>query len=254
MTGMTDMKSRPQTGFTLVEMAIVLAVIGLILGATLTVLTALQEQRNIEDTKSSLEAAKDALLGFAVTNGRLPCPASSTSNGIEDPVGGTTSLISCTHPYDGFLPAATLGLPNVDDHGYLQDAWHIAANRVRYAVTIANTRAATTTDGIKTLGMGSFTPNLYVCDTASGITSSSCGTATTLTSQAVAIIYTLGPNAPNGGTGTDEAANLNADPVFVSHTVAYAKDSPANGEFDDQLLWLSPYTLFNRMVQAGKLP
>lgn len=248
------MKRLTQTGFTLVEMAIVLALIGLILGASLTILTAQQEQRSIEDTKNTLEAARDALIGFAIVNGRLPCPASATSNGIEDPVGGSTASVSCTHPYDGFLPAATLGLPNVDDHGYLQDAWHIAANRIRYAVTTSNTRAATTTDGIKAIGMGSFTPNLYVCDSGSGITSSACGTATTLTSQAVAIVYSLGVNASNGGTGTDEAANLNNDPVYVSHSVAYAKDSPANGEFDDQMVWLSEYTLLNRMVQAGKLP
>lgn len=244
------MKSRTHNGFTLVEMAIVLALIGLILGATLTILSAQQEQRNFEDTKNTLEAARDALIGFAIVNGRLPCPASSASNGVEDPVGGTT----CTHPYDGFLPAATLGLTHVDDHGYLQDAWHIAANRIHYAVTTANSRAATTTDGIKATGISSFTPDLYVCDSASGTTGSNCGSATTLTSQAVAIVYSLGANAPNGGTGADEAANLNPDQVFVSHSVAYAKDAPTNGEFDDQLVWLSEYTLLNRMVQAGKLP
>lgn len=248
------MKPHTQCGFTLVEMAIVLALIGLILGATLTILSAQQEQHNIEETRANLETARDALIGFAIANGRLPCPASSTSNGVEDPVGGTSASVSCTHPYDGFLPAVTLGLTHVDDHGYLQDAWHIAANRVRYVATTTNTRAATSTDGIKAIGMAGFTPDLSVCESGSGITSSSCGTATKLTDQAVAIVYSLGANAPNGGTGTDEAANLDNNRVFVSHSLAYAKDSPANGEFDDQLIWLSPYTLFNRMVQAGRLP
>lgn len=241
-------------GFTLVEMAIVLALIGLILGTTLTLLSAQQDQRRIEETKERLEEAREALIGFAIANGRLPCPATSTSNGEEAPLGGGGAS-GCTVTYEnGFLPAVTLGLSNVDDHGYLQDAWHISANRIRYAVTKAHTNTATTTDGIKATTMAVFSPNLFVCDSGSGVTATDCGTATKLTGDAVAVIYSLGANATDGGTGTDEAINLNNNPVFVSHPIAYEKDAPTNGAFDDQLVWLSKYTLFNRMVQAGKLP
>lgn len=241
------MKTRHKNGFTLVEMAIVLALIGLILGTGLTLLSAQQEQRQVEETRDRLDEAREALIGFAIANGRLPCPATNASNGVETPVGG-----ACAQ--DGFLPAATLGISNVDDQGYLQDAWRIVPNRIRYAVTTANTNAATTTDQIKVTTMTLFTPDLHVCDSSSVITSTNCGTATTLTSEAVAVIYSLGANAPIGGTGADEAANLDNNQVFVSHSIAYAKDAPANGAFDDQLTWLSKYTLFNRMVQAGKLP
>ena len=55
-----------------------------------------------------------------------------------------------------------------------------------------------------------------------------------------------------GGTGLDEAANLDGNRVFVSHTPA--QDTATNGEFDDLMIWLSPNILFNRMVAAGKLP
>ena len=103
--------------------------------------------------------------------------------------------------------------------------------------------------------MGTFAPDIHVCDNTTGaITATNCGTATTLTSNAVAVIYSLGGDAATGIVGTDETANLNSDVVFVSHTITYAKDNPTNGEFDDQVIWLSQYTLFNRMVQAGKLP
>jgi len=241
------MKKRSQNGFTLVEMAIVLALIGLILGTGLTLLTAQHEQRHIEETKARLDEAREALIGFAIARGRLPCPATITSNGEEDPVGGTCAV-------DGFLPAVTLGLSNVDANGYLQDAWRIASNRIRYAVTDAHTNTATTTDGIKTKTMTNFLPNLFVCDSGNGVNVADCGTATKLTGDAVAVIYSLGANAPTGGTGTDEAENTDGDRVFVSHSIAYAKDAPTNGEFDDQVTWLSKYTLFNRMVQAGKLP
>ena len=241
-------------GFTLVEMAIVLALIGLILGTGLTLLSAQQDQRRTEESKDRLDEAREALIGFAIANGRLPCPAITGATGVEDPLGGSTLVLPCTAP-NGFLPAITLGLSNVDANGYLQDAWRSPQNRIRYAVTAQNTGAATRTDGIKTITMPTFAPDLFICDTTTGtVAAANCGTATKLTGEAVAVIYSLGANAANGSTGTDESKNTDADIVFVSHSIVYAKDTPANGAFDDQLTWLSKYTLFNRMVQAGKLP
>jgi len=238
---------RTQTAFTLVEMAIVLALIGLILGTGLTLLSAQQEQRKVEETNALLSDAREALIGFAIARGRLPCPASSTSNGVEDPNTGGF----CNHPYDGFLPSVTLGLPGVDANGYLMDAWRLPQNRIRYAVTTDHSNAATTTDGIKSV-MPTFSPDLNACASATGITATTCGTATTLSSNAVAVIYSLGKNAPTGGTSVNEAANLNGDPVFVSHALATVDET--DGYFDDQVIWLSPNILFNRMVQAGRLP
>jgi hypothetical protein len=62
----------------------------------------------------------------------------------------------------------------------------------------------------------------------------------------------LGPNWASGGTGADEAANLDGDQVFVSH-VRSAAGAP-NGEFDDIVTWLSVNVLLNRLVSAGQLP
>lgn len=240
-------------GFTLVEMAIVLVIVALLLGTGLTLLSAQQDQRKIEDTNTALSDASEALIGYALANGRLPCPASSTSNGVESfAVGGTALNGNCSNFYNGFLPAVTLGLSGVDANGYLMDAWRIIPNRIRYAVTTDHANAATTTDGIKSITMPIFSPDLNVCASATVITATTCGTATSLTNNAVAVIYSLGKNAPTGGTGTDEAANLNNDTVFVSHTPN--PTGAVGGEFDDQVIWISPNILFNRMVLAGKLP
>jgi prepilin-type N-terminal cleavage/methylation domain-containing protein len=244
---MTNIDPLSQNGFTLIEMAIVLAIMALALGSGLTILTVQLDQRRIEDTNALLSMANEALIGFALANGRLPCPASPTSNGVESPAGG-----ACTNALNGFLPGATLGLSGVDANGYLTDAWKLTQNRIRYAVTTANANAATTADGIKGLTISGFSPDLYLCASATGITATTCGTATTLSNNAVAVLYSLGKNAATDGTGADEAANMNNDSVFVSHIQATADE--AGGEFDDQLTWLSRYTLFNRMVQAGKLP
>lgn len=239
------------TGFTLVEMAIVLVIVGLLLGGLLMPLSTQVEQQRISETQKYLDQIKDALLGYAAARGRLPCPATLTSNGVEDPpIGGI-----CTNPYTGFLPAVTLGLTPVDNAGFAIDAWN---NRIRYAVTTANGSAFTTANGMRTAGIGTLTPDLNVCASATGITGTTCGgAANTQTNNVPVVIYSLGKNAATGGTGLDETANpnpnsANNDPVFVSHPPAAT--TAANGEFDDIVTWISPNTLYNRMISAGNLP
>jgi prepilin-type N-terminal cleavage/methylation domain-containing protein len=245
-------------GFTLVELAIVMFVVALLLGGMLLPLAGQQDIRNYGDTQKILTEARDALLGFAMANDRLPCPA-TTPNGTESPVGGSTALIPCTNPHNGFLPAATLGLSPVDAQGYRLDGWGgEPSNRVRYAVSTANSNAFTTQNGMKTTGMTTLAPDLQICSTGTGMTNpgnpatAACAANTSLATDAVAVIYSVGKNGGTAGTGAEENHNPNprstlaADRAFVN-----AAQSTA---FDDQLLWLSKSTLFNRMVAAGRLP
>ncbi len=244
-------------GFTLVEMAIVLAIIALILGGGISLLSAQQDQQRINDTNTRLADAQEALIGFAIAYGRLPCPASANSNGVESYV-GVIGGSSCTNFYNGFLPAATLGITPVDSQGYAIDAW---SNRIRYAVTAwsnaspAVSNVFTTTNGISTAWNSNLSPDLLVCSTATGISNTSCnGNALTSSTGVPTVIYSTGKNGASYSTGIDEAANLDGNIIFVSHTITFAKDNPTNGEFDDQVTWLSPNILYNRMVQAGRLP
>jgi type II secretory pathway pseudopilin PulG len=242
------MRHRCINGFTLVEVAVLLAIIGLLITGMMKPLSAQMDMRANLETHARLTNASDTLLGYAMANGRLPCPASSTSNGVEDPVGGGV----CNHPYDGFLPAVTLGLPNVDNQGYALDGWGShPVNRLRYAVTAANANAFTTTNSIKSSGLGTLSPNLYVCAGSGGIVTpaTNCGTATILTSSAVAVIFSAGKNATTGGASPDESKNYDNDRVFVSHMPT------ANpNEFDDVVTWIAPGLLYSRMVAAGQLP
>ena len=237
-----------QRGFTLVELAIVMFIVTLLLGGMLLPLSAQQDVRSHGDTQKILTEARDALLGFAMANDRLPCPASSTSNGVEDPSTGGP----CNHPYDGFFPAATLGLSPIDAEGYLVDGWSgEAANRVRYSVSKANSSAFTTASEMKNTGMTALLPDLQICSTGTNLSAptpdtATCAAGAALATDAVAVIYSLGKNAGTGGAATDELANLTADRAFVS--------APQGSSFDDQLVWLSKNILFNRMVAAGKLP
>ena len=249
-------------GFTLIEMTVALVVIALLLGSILVPLATQVEQRQISDTKKHLEEIKEALIGFAIANGRLLCPASATSNGAESFV-GVVGASACT-TYNGFVPAATLGISPVDDRGFAIDPW---GNRIRYSVTnwvpstppscAPSTPPFTTTGGMSTNWSCPLAPNLNVCSTATGISGSVCAAGTALTTGVPVVIYSTGKNGGYGGTGLDEAANPNPnstdnDRAFVSH-VPTPSTAP-NGEFDDIMTWLSPNILYNRMVAAGKLP
>ena len=250
---------RNSSGFTLAELAIVVVIVGLLMGSLLLTMSTQLDQRKRNDTQQTLDQARDALIGYVIANGRLPCPAihaAATDTGVEAPIGGGT----CTAPYSGFYPATTVGLGNTDSQGYLLDAWN---NRIRYAVTTATTAVPntfTTANQIKTTGIPNITapstgaPYLYVCNSATGMTtgaSASCPASTTLTYGAVAVIYSLGSNYASGGSGTDEAKNIDGDRAFISHDPTDA--AATNGEFDDIVTWLSPNVLYNRMVAAGAI-
>ena len=245
----------PDRGFALIEMAMVLVIVALLAGSGLLTLRMQIEHQKVKDTQKVLDDAREALLGFAAANGRLPCPATAASNGIEAPAGGSTAVIPCTSPYGGFLPGVTLGMTGLDANGYVLDAWGGTTNRIRYAVTTATANAATTPNGIRTATLATYgnAPNLRVCTTSTGITATTCGAAQALTTSAVAVIFSLGPNGTTGvAGGADETANQNADQVFVWHTPVAV--GGANGEFDDLMTWIPAPLLFNRMLQAGSLP
>ena len=232
-----------QQGFTLVELAIVLIILGLVITTLLLPLRAQREQAAQAQTENTLENAKQAILGFAQSKGRLPCPA--VANGAESPLGGG----SCTQQ-TGFLPAVTLGIQPTDTQGFALDAW---SNRIRYAVTSANANAYsfTTSNAMNTLGLSALTPDIRICGTSVAV---SCTPTINLINNAVAVVYSTGATGSQAAGSNDETENLNAvganqiDTVFVSHN-----NSAAPNEFDHLVTWISPYVLYNAMIQAGQL-
>jgi prepilin-type N-terminal cleavage/methylation domain-containing protein len=229
-------------GFTLIELAVAMFIIVLLLGSILVPLTTQVEQRQISDTQRTLEEIKEALIGFTVTTGYLPCP-DTDNDGAENvnvatgQCGTIASSIS-----GGNLPWQTLGIGS-------SDVW---GNRFRYIVREQYARRSPTT----TFDLNTTLPNLRVCATVA-----TCGSA--LTSSAVAAVLSHGKNgygainsqlgAVNPApTSVDELENTNDDRSIVSrvHTPA----GVAAGEYDDIVTWLPVYILFNRMVTAGKLP
>lgn len=247
-------------------MAIVMVIVGLLIGGLLAPLSMQMDQRNFSDSQKQIEYARELLLGFAIANGRLPCPASSTSNGDESPTGGATA---CTNYYDGYLPAKALGMQPTDSSGYAVDAFN---NRIRYvlAKTVSGTGCAgslpafSSSTNLKSNGLSCLPSDLRVCissqPTSTPISATSCGTNSNLTSNflvnegtLVAIVFSGGKTSTgNDATRLDELANTDADPTFVYHTPT--PSGATGGEFDDQMVWISTGLLFGRMVSAGILP
>ena len=80
------MKQSAQTGFSLIEIAVVLVIISILLAIVAVPLSTQIDQRRRADTMRQLDLAKDAITGFAISNGRLPCPAlkvTGCTNGSE---------------------------------------------------------------------------------------------------------------------------------------------------------------------------
>ena len=252
---MPVIRRRSENGFTLTELAVTFAIVGFLLATGMYTLSAQTEQRNFEETRRRLELARELLLAFAIVNGRLPCPATNASAGDEAPAGGG----GCTTSYGGWLPARSIGVQVVDAGGYAIDPW---GARIRYAVSAVGPTCAspnwpfTNSTTMKANGLTCVPGDLVICRSATGITGTTCGPAANALSNqttVVAVVLSVGRNSTSiGSGGIDEAANINGDRVFVSHPQAPV--GATNGEFDDQLLWLTVGELYGKLIAAGVLP
>jgi type II secretory pathway pseudopilin PulG len=236
---------RRESGFTLIELAVVVFLITLLLGSVLVPLRTQVQQRQISETTRQLEEYKETLIGFANQNQNLPCPdktggggAGTANDGVEDVE--ATGL--CTTA-EGNLPWVTLGVVN-------SDVW---GNRLRYRVT-GEFAQRDLAPRFTLLSTG----NSTVCTT-----STSCTGAAILTNSTPAVIVSHGRNgsgAFNAITGTqnplpasnDELENTDSDATFVSRPPS--ETGAVAGEFDDIVAWLSSGLLFSRMVAGGQLP
>lgn len=207
-----------QIGFSLVEMAIVLAIVALLMAGLLPTLSSQIDQQRRSETQKYMNEVRDALLGYAVANKYLPCPDTDGNGTANSP------CQSNTKQQFGTLPYIDLGVASKDAYG----------NVLVYAVTKGFANSSTTFT-LSTAG------TMHVC------TTNAC--TAYLTSTAPVAIVSRGANWANTPS-SDEAENINGpstgDTNFVSHDFT--------SDFDDIVVWISPNILNNRMVAAGQLP
>ncbi|MGA9992641.1 MAG: type II secretion system protein [Thiobacillaceae bacterium] len=251
------MKLRQQ-GFTLIELAIVMLVLTILAAGILVPLTSSIEMKRYEATQKTLQEAREALIGYAMSHkdgasGRpyLPCPDKTTAfgiasnlpnDGIEDRV---TTPGPCETP-EGNFPWSTLGVGNAD-------AW---GNRLRYHVVVEFSQSNA---GFDSSTQASLANQIQVCD-ANGTNCTPLMAPTTPPAPPAppvyaAVIVSHGANGwgamNSGGTaqappvGADEVENSNNDGKFVSRAPTQATDTTT--EFDDVLVWLPQALLVSRV-------
>ncbi len=254
------MRNHRVGGFSLVEMAIVIVIITLLLGAVLVPLGAQIAQKNVTETQQTLDQINEALIGFALQKGYLPCP-DIDGDGIADSIPPGSPGTCKNGNYRGFLPWVTLNMPKTD-------AWDdILGYQVSPNFTDTPVNPCVSGNG-----------HLGLCQ--SGNITIEGRDAKTKTWQPIAttvaaVIISYGKNGygATSGSGNPRASipSANKDEItnaiatggttFVSRPISAVQNvcsDTAPGlpfcEYDDMLSWISPYTLFNRMVAAGQLP
>lgn len=91
-------------GFTLIEVAIVMVILGLLIGLGAELLPMLVKQNKLKDNRVLVKEARTAIIGYALATGRLPY-ASANVNGTQ-----------ATGRLSGYLPWATLGITGRDPY------------------------------------------------------------------------------------------------------------------------------------------
>ncbi len=137
-------------GFTLVELAVVMFVVALMLAGALIPLTTQMEVRSIAETRRIMDQINESLIGFAQTNGRLPCPASgAVATGTANAGTEQYTSPSCT-ALVGVIPWSTLGVPETDAWGrrFTYRVASVFADDIVSNTTQTTAPASQTTNGI----------------------------------------------------------------------------------------------------------
>ena len=263
-------------GFTLLEITVVLFILGLMIAGLFGPLETQLEARDRRQTQDALQQILEALYGYALTHGRLPCPDTDPDkDGRPNPefYKDKPETAICTATV-GILPWSELAVPQ-------GDAW---GNRFTYAVSNpAYTRPDTDglcngrVDHFDLCTTGALRVESRGDDPSSPSTQEGKARLKTYATGLPAVVISHGRNGFGAQTitgvelpeltGDDERQTFRVvgrdkEKPFMSR--GYSRGSSGcddNGpentplcEYDDLVVWLAPTILNGRMVSAGRLP
>lgn len=201
-------KRRQHNGFTLVEMSIIIAIVGLLVGYGIMMGGNIMDSFRVYQTREKLRILQKTLMDFRKVNMRLPCPALLTETiadatyGYEKDNGGigsggcTGNNLGASVGAIGMLPFNTLGLS--EDMAY--DGW---GRRFTYNVAKLYTQ-------FKAFDPGTFA----ITDNTNRLTVKAPVNDQNITQQAVYIIVSHGPNGHGGYTNKGVAVNVGSTNTY----------------------------------------
>ncbi|PID62099.1 MAG: hypothetical protein CSB44_05010 [Gammaproteobacteria bacterium] len=268
---------RQGRGFTLVEMAVVMVIVGLLLRAAMVPWANAQLQGFEREAEQQLLAIERQLTGYLLQHGVLPCPISPAVAGARPPPlasGGTHAREDCRSS-EGFLPALGLDGP-VDSRGAILDPWRrpywyavaVSAGESRASSTAypqtsraTPTRLWTTVGAPAGAGVGGLSADLVICNhLAPG--KSRCSGQDVRASQIVYVVVGAGADGVYGRNSDPAAGGANhvvfgapaALPAGQRHFLEAPDSRVAGHRFDDHLLWMSREEAVYWLLSSGWFP
>jgi len=262
-------------GFTLLEMAVVLGILTVLLSMLITPMSAQRQTASLLKVRAELADIEEALYGYAITHGALPCPTFAGLGGQALDASATNCERGGTEEFHGFVPATTLGLKGqVDCYGLLLDPW---GQPYRYSVSSSNLSADAEVDFVRpgeiraeaqlaSNGLADVQANIRICGDGAQCCSNVTPVSTLVADNVAAVVFSLGRHNQNLSVTENENAgetNESVSGACSAATLGLAADRffyhvPTNeqmgSEFDDEFVWISPSILFAKMLAAGQLP
>lgn len=266
------MPSRRAAGFTLIELAVVIAIIGLLVAGAFTSFSAVRINTKLRETNQSLHVIEQLVQAFVARHGRLPCPAqpnlspSDAGYGQEYNSGGYGSLaadgggggcnaalqIGTSRVYRGTLPAFAFGRRV----SMITDGWD---TQFHYIVVGEAARADSVTNRLWARN-NDVEDEIELWDKAAA--DGSAPAPRQIVNLGVVAVISAGPNR-NGGFTIDgqqlptppagalgEHDNLDVDDVYLVST-DYSED--ADAPFDDMVRVWTEDDLLLPLALAGEL-
>jgi prepilin-type N-terminal cleavage/methylation domain-containing protein len=264
-------KKGDQTGFSLVEVTIVLAIIGVLVGSGFGTLGSFTDNAKQNHTKGSLETTKAAVLNYVKVNRHAPCP-DSDDDGNQNRTGNKCDV------YLGTVPFNDLGLPrgtaaddwgNVFGYGVHQQANNATTMALNAADTSAGGGAELLAASAGSYFYSSIAP-AFTLDTPPTFQNSDSSTESYTVCKRTAADDCSGANDKemeflpivivafneNGGLtdinacnsaayGTRETQNCDANMQFI-------KGVFSKSVFDDQIATISAYEIKQQVLDAIK--
>lgn len=238
------MNRKAACGFSLVELSIVLVIIGTLASAFVVPLSSSYRHARYKQTQLQLQSIREAMHGFLVSAGHLPCPIAPELNA---PIGDRSNL--CTRSHGG-VPAAALGVMgerNTD--GALLDSW---GRPIFYAVSMADSQQFGISGSpdwlsvgeLSKVGASNLNADLQLCKDAAV---NECSQRNLIADQIVWVIYSLGELDAEDGI---QIENQDNDRVFSVTAYSSNTEKP----FDDQIIWASRSELVYWLLKANWLP